>query len=97
MSEIPSGLMRDGQYVIEDPNDLNDYEFQQSIVEQGGPGTGQMDSVFSPGFSSAACADMYRGWVFPDIYPNQRQPVLSNWPAEDLEDFCGIINTQERI
>lgn len=52
---------------------------------------GPLDSVFSSGFSSSPRADMYRAWVEPSLYPNERQPVLNNWPAEDLWAYCGII------
>lgn len=50
---------------------------------------GIIDSVFAPGFSSSPMADMYRAWVYPEIFPDQRQPVLKNWTAEDLEEYCG--------
>lgn len=49
------------------------------------------DSVFSSAFSSAPHADMYRAWVFPDLYPDEPQPRLNNWPDEDLWMYCGII------
>ena len=32
---------------------------------------------------------MYQGWVFPDLYPFQPQPVLDNSHIEDLAAFCG--------
>jgi hypothetical protein len=31
----------------------------------------------------------YIAQVVPELYPRQPQPVLSNWPAEDREAFCG--------
>ena len=37
-------------------------------------------------------SDMYRAWVFPELFPNEMQPVLANWSDEDLEAFCGIYN-----
>lgn len=32
---------------------------------------------------------MYKAWAAPDIYPNEPQPVLSNWHPEDLVAYCG--------
>lgn len=55
-----------------------------------------LDSVFSPSFSGAARAEMYRAWVIPDMYPDERQPRLENWTAEDREAFCGIY-TKESV
>jgi len=52
--------------------------------------SGTVDSVFSSGFSSSPRSEMYQAWVFPDIHPNERQPVLSNWDEEDMWAFCGI-------
>jgi len=49
-----------------------------------------MNDVFTGVMASAPRADMYRAWVAPDLFPNERQPVLKNWPAEDLEAYCGI-------
>jgi hypothetical protein len=49
-----------------------------------------MNDLFVGPISSTPCADMYRAWVIPDLYPNERQPRLENWSAEDKEAFCGI-------
>lgn len=49
--------------------------------------SGAVDGVFSPGFSSAPRSAMYQAWVFPELHPDERQPVLKNWTAEDYEEF----------
>jgi hypothetical protein len=46
--------------------------------------------IFDGALNGMPGIEMYRAWVFPDMYPDERQPVLSNWSAEDLEAFCGI-------
>lgn len=51
--------------------------------------TGLIDSVFSSGFSNSPRVEMYRAWVHPDLYPNERQAVLKNWSDEDIEMYCG--------
>lgn len=51
---------------------------------------GLTDSIFSPGLNGMPGIDMYRAWVVPDLFPDQKQPRLENWSAEDLEAFCGI-------
>jgi hypothetical protein len=33
--------------------------------------------------------EQYRGWVVPDLYPEVREPVWSNWSSEEIWDFCG--------
>lgn len=33
--------------------------------------------------------DMYRSWVFPEGYPDERPARIDNWPAEDREMYCG--------
>ena len=43
-----------------------------------------MNSIFDLG------DQRYIAQVVPESFPGERQPVLKNWPAEDLEMFCGI-------
>lgn len=45
--------------------------------------------LFDPQFGGIAHAEMYRGWVIPELYPNEKQPLLSNWDPQDLEMFIG--------
>lgn len=33
--------------------------------------------------------DMYRSWVFPEGYPDERPARIDNWSAEDREMYCG--------
>ena len=33
--------------------------------------------------------EMYQAWVMPELFPDQRQPVLKNWHPEDLAATCG--------
>lgn len=33
--------------------------------------------------------NMYEAWAFPDLHPEEPQPVLGNWHEEDLVAFCG--------
>lgn len=47
-----------------------------------------MHNIFDPLFTGY---DMYRAWVWPDEYPNERQPRLENWSTSDLEAYCGGI------
>ena len=49
-----------------------------------------MDSVFSASFSQSTRSEMYQAWVVPELFPDERQPVLSNWLSEDLWAYCGI-------
>jgi hypothetical protein len=48
-----------------------------------------LNNIFDERFNGAAAIEMYRAWVFPDIYPEERQPVLKNWPKEDIDEFVG--------
>lgn len=49
---------------------------------------GMVSSVFDIG-AVAVAANMYRAWVTPSEYPNERQPRLENWPLEDKIAYCG--------
>jgi hypothetical protein len=33
--------------------------------------------------------DMYRSWAAPDLYPDEPQPVVTNWHPEDQVAYCG--------
>jgi hypothetical protein len=39
-------------------------------------------------------SEMYEAWVFPDLHPDERQPVLKNWHPEDLAAYCGGVYTE---
>jgi hypothetical protein len=47
-----------------------------------------MHSIFDAEVTDAH-QRMYQGWVFPDIFNGEPQPVLKNWHPEDLVAFCG--------
>lgn len=49
-----------------------------------------VNGIFDGTFNGMGAGQMYRAWVVPDLYPEERQPRLENWPAEDLEAYCGI-------
>ena len=55
-----------------------------------------MSTLFDPDFSQSPRNEMYRAHVFPDLYPDEPQPVLSNWSDEDLEAYCGIYTAERR-
>ncbi|MBM4592646.1 hypothetical protein GS454_04660 [Rhodococcus hoagii] len=50
-----------------------------------------MNTIFDSTFSGMPGAEMYRAWTIPDLFPEQPQPVLSNWDPADLEMYCGGI------
>ncbi len=45
--------------------------------------------VFDSVLNGMPGINMYRGWVFSDLYPDERQPVLTNWSAEEIWAYCG--------
>lgn len=34
--------------------------------------------------------DMYRSWVMPELYPQERPARIDNWSDDDREAYCGI-------
>ncbi|AEV52116.1 hypothetical protein [Rhodococcus phage RGL3] len=51
-----------------------------------------MNSLFDPAFQGIPGGEMYRSWVDPTLHKGQRPARIENWPAEDLEMYCGIYN-----
>ena len=47
-------------------------------------------NIFDSQFNGMAGSQMYRAWAIPDLFPEERQPRLENWSADDLEAYCGI-------
>ncbi|MEU4709470.1 hypothetical protein AB0G00_23835 [Nocardia salmonicida] len=43
-------------------------------------------SIFDPEMRGMAGLDMYKSWIYPEEFPNERQPVLSNWSPEERAD-----------
>jgi len=50
-----------------------------------------MQNIFDPQFSGMPHIDMYRSWVFPDLFPKEKQPLLRNWSADDIAMFVGAV------
>lgn len=90
--EILVPEFREPKYIIDDLTDLDDYEYQQSLAEDvdGTEDGAFVGDIFHGALSSAPRVNMYRSWVFPDLYPNERPCQLGNWSDEDLWDYCGI-------
>jgi len=34
-------------------------------------------------------SELYRGEVFPELFPHQKRMLINNWSAQDREMFCG--------
>jgi hypothetical protein len=45
-------------------------------------------NIFDIG-SVSAQQEMYQAWTMPELFPDERQPVLRNWHPEDLAAYCG--------
>jgi len=45
--------------------------------------------IFDMPFAGMPRAKMYQSWIAPELFPNEKQPVLSNWHPEDLAMYCG--------
>ena len=54
-------------------------------------GHGLMHNIYDELFNGTPGIVMYRAWVHPHIYPEERQPVLKNWSDEDIEMFVGRV------
>lgn len=50
-----------------------------------------MNTIFDETFNGMARSEMYRSWLVPDLFPLERQPVLKNWHAEDIEMYVGKV------
>lgn len=48
-----------------------------------------MNNIFDATFNGMARSEMYREWTVPGTFPEERQPVLSNWSQDDLEMYVG--------
>ncbi|AOQ28170.1 hypothetical protein SEA_DUDELITTLE_52 [Mycobacterium phage DudeLittle] len=51
-----------------------------------------MHNIMDPTFNGMPGSEMYRGEVFPELFPGPRMR-LENWPQEDLEMYVGGIFT----
>ena len=68
--------------------DLDDYEYLQDQAEGFDVIDGGFaEDIFSGALNSAPRIDMYRSWVYPDMYEDEREAVLDNWSDDDLENY----------
>ncbi|BBC43876.1 hypothetical protein [Mycobacterium phage GS4E] len=51
-----------------------------------------MNNIMDPIFNGMPGSELYRGEVFPELFPGKRM-MLENWPQEDLESSVGGIFT----
>ena len=49
----------------------------------------EIDSIFSGALSGAPRIEMYRSWVYPDLYPDEKPARLENWEVDDIIAYCG--------
>lgn len=52
-----------------------------------------MNNIYDSQFNGLARGMMYRAWVFPDVFPDERPAMLQNWSDEEKEAFCGVYPT----
>lgn len=52
-----------------------------------------MHNIFDGALNGGGRTTMYRSWVFPDVYPDERPAMTQNWSDEEKEAFCGIYRT----
>ncbi|APQ42404.1 hypothetical protein PBI_BLUE_48 [Mycobacterium phage Blue] len=50
-------------------------------------------NIFDGQFGGMSGVDMYRAWVTPELYPNKKEALLSNWSQQDLEMYVGGLYT----
>ncbi|QIS05897.1 hypothetical protein F5X71_29525 [Nocardia brasiliensis] len=48
-----------------------------------------MKDILDPELNGNGSIEMYRGWVHPDIYFDQKPALLDNWSDDDIEMYCG--------
>jgi hypothetical protein len=48
-----------------------------------------MHNLIDPLFNGMGGSEMYRAQIFPELFPNEPQMMLENWPLEDLEQYVG--------
>lgn len=55
-----------------------------------------MVTIFDTQFFDMPRLNMYKSWVFPELYPHEPEARLENWHADDLEAYCGIYTSKLR-
>lgn len=48
------------------------------------------NNIFDAKFNGLPRSSMYRAWVFPEEFPEERPAMLQNWSDEEKEAFCGV-------
>lgn len=48
-----------------------------------------MLNIMDPIFNRMGGSEMYRGELFPELFPHQKRMLIHNWSEEDREMFCG--------
>jgi hypothetical protein len=49
-----------------------------------------MDQIFN----RMGRSEMYRGEVFPELFPHQKRMLIELWSVEDREMYCGGMYTK---
>jgi len=52
-----------------------------------------MHNLLDSLFNGMAASEMYRSQIFPELFPNQPEMRLVNWPLDDLEMYVGGVFT----
>lgn len=88
---MSDGLLLEPTFMSES-GDVDDFEALQEAYESAGddPDGGFATDLFSGALNSAARIDMYRSWIYQDLYPDERPAVLQNWTEDDKKEYCGI-------
>jgi len=48
-----------------------------------------MHNLIDALFNGMPGSEMYRAQIFPELFPDQPEMRLDNWPLEDLEMYVG--------
>lgn len=55
-----------------------------------------MHNIFDGTFNGMGCSEMYRSYVFPDLFPGHKRARLENWPADEREIWAGVYTPERR-
>lgn len=53
-------------------------------------------NLFDGTFIGLASGNLYRSYVFPDLWPGHKQARLENWPEDEREIWCGVYSPERR-
>ena len=48
-----------------------------------------MVNIMDGAYNGMPGSELYRGEVFPELFPHQKRMLINNWSAQDREMFCG--------